>query len=73
MENIQNIAYLGPAGSYTEMAMDFFVNKYDIQAHRLNRRLSGRLLSSSMKILILLGFCRLKIPLRAQLEKLSIT
>lgn len=38
LENIQNIAYLGPAGSYTEMAMDFFVNKYDIQAHRFEQK-----------------------------------
>lgn len=32
-ENIQNIAYLGPSGSYTEMAADYFVEKFDIDAH----------------------------------------
>lgn len=33
LEHIQNIAYLGPQGSYTEMAMDYFANKYEIQAY----------------------------------------
>ncbi len=37
-EHIQNIAYLGPAGSYTEMAMDFFVHKYEIQAHPFEQK-----------------------------------
>lgn len=37
-ENIQNIAYLGPNGSYTEMAMDFFANKYDINAHPIEQK-----------------------------------
>lgn len=30
-ENVENIAYLGPNGSYTEMAADYFCNKYNLQ------------------------------------------
>lgn len=29
-DNIENIAYLGPSGSYTEMATDYFVDKYNL-------------------------------------------
>ena len=31
--NIQNITFLGPNGSYTDMACDFFMNKYEINAY----------------------------------------
>lgn len=30
-DNIENIAYLGPSGSYTEMAADYFADKYKLQ------------------------------------------
>lgn len=32
LQNIQTIAYLGPGGSYTEMAKDIFCEKYDLNA-----------------------------------------
>lgn len=32
-ENISNIAYLGPNGSFTEMAKDLFCNRYEISAY----------------------------------------
>ena len=31
--NIQNITFLGPNGSYTDMACDYFMNKYEINAY----------------------------------------
>lgn len=32
LNNVQTIAYLGPGGSYTEMAKDIFCQKYELQA-----------------------------------------
>ena len=32
LENVSEIAYLGPNDSYAEAAKDFFCNKYNIQA-----------------------------------------
>ena len=37
-ENIQEIAFLGPIGSYSEMAMDFFTNKYEIFARPVEQK-----------------------------------
>lgn len=34
LKNADNIAYLGPGGSYTEMAKDFFCNKFHIGAYQ---------------------------------------
>lgn len=33
-ENIEQIVFLGPGGSYTEMAKDIFCEKYDIKAYQ---------------------------------------
>ncbi len=38
LENIQNIAFLGPSGSYSEMAMDYFAHKYEIRAHVIEQK-----------------------------------
>ena len=38
LENIQNVTYLGPMGSYSEMAMDYFLNKYEIRAHVIEQK-----------------------------------
>lgn len=32
-ENVQNMAYLAPRGSFTEMAAEFFANKFNISAY----------------------------------------
>lgn len=37
-ESIQNITYLGPMGSYSEMAMDYFLNKFEIRAHAIEQK-----------------------------------
>lgn len=37
-DNIQRIAYLGPKGSYSEMAMDFFTNKFELQAYSVEHK-----------------------------------
>ncbi len=37
-ENIQHIAYLGPMGSYSEMAMDYFGHKFNITARPVEQK-----------------------------------
>lgn len=37
-DNIENIVYLGPSGSYTEMAADYFVDKYKIQGRPIEQK-----------------------------------
>lgn len=37
-DNIENIAYLGPAGSYTEMAADYFADKYNLQGRPVEQK-----------------------------------
>lgn len=34
LDSVQTIAYLGPGGSYTEMAKDLFCEKYELNAHQ---------------------------------------
>lgn len=34
LESVQAVAYLGPGGSYTEMAKDLFCKKYELSAHQ---------------------------------------
>lgn len=34
LENVQTVAYLGPGGSYTEMAKDIFCEKYNLNARQ---------------------------------------
>lgn len=36
--NIQNITFLGPNGSYTDMACDYFMNKYEINAYPIAQK-----------------------------------
>lgn len=36
--NIQNITFLGPNGSYTDMACDYFINKYEINAYSIAQK-----------------------------------
>lgn len=37
-DNIENIAYLGPSGSYTEMAADYFVDKYNLRGRPVEHK-----------------------------------
>jgi len=37
-DNIQRVAYLGPRGSYTEMALDYFANKFELRAFPAEQR-----------------------------------
>lgn len=37
-DNIENIAYLGPTGSYTEMAADYFADKYNLQGRPVEQK-----------------------------------
>ena len=37
-DNIENIAYLGPSGSYTEMAADYFADKYNLQGRPVEQK-----------------------------------
>lgn len=37
-DNIEYIAYLGPAGSYTEMAADYFADKYNLQGRPVEQK-----------------------------------
>ena len=35
IDEIKAVAYLGTSGSFTEIAKDYFVEKYSIQAHQM--------------------------------------
>ena len=36
--NIQNITFLGPRGSYTDMACDYFMNKYELNTYPIAQK-----------------------------------
>ena len=42
LKSVQSIAYLGPGGSYTEMAKDIFCEKYEIDLYNQRHFLTYR-------------------------------